>query len=571
MNVNWSQKWREKNRLINFPSPLKPFPRVKPIVLACFLFFTFILIYNDCLFAQPEFRVNPHYVENDIRGMFAVRDTLIVRNNGDARLQWAVEIRLQGNPADTAWITLSRTNGQIDPGGWQGVVVTMRGRNLADGHYFADLYFTSNDPHRAEWTVPCAGHKAPYPRIEAVWQVPQQGEWWGIDMNRILGTLYWGQNYTFDLTIRNRGSDTLRVDTIACQNAYFRITPSQFTLAPNSNRQVTVRLEAQELGANSTIVTSQSNVWDPAELNFRIVATVSPVFRLGSPIPDITIDEDSGEHLIADLDTVFISSYPETRISVAGGLGTRWRLHRNNEFYITPIPNWNGVTTYILTATADTLSMADTFQVTVTPLPDPPSPFDLILPEYEDTLWFDRGDSLFVWQSAPDPDGDTVKYRLVVFFSPADSLYWEGLKDTVYSTKELFFREDVQGWVDWTVRAEGGGLWRSAWSTFRLYLESGRQRTAIITDPLPQLAWSLFPNPSNHFTTLRFSTPTSRLISGGIYDLRGSLVFTIDPIYLPSGIHNLPLNLSHLPSGEYILYFKSEGKPLPPTRLILNR
>ncbi|MFN3821321.1 MAG: hypothetical protein ACK4OO_03220, partial [bacterium] len=97
-----------------------------------------LFIINFPLWSQPEFRVRPSYLENDIRGMFAVRDTLIITNNGDQGLEWSVEIFLHGNPADTAWITLSRTNGQVDAGGRQLVVVTMRGRNLADGHYYAD-------------------------------------------------------------------------------------------------------------------------------------------------------------------------------------------------------------------------------------------------------------------------------------------------------------------------------------------------------------------------------------------------------------------------------------------------
>ncbi|MBM3329762.1 MAG: T9SS type A sorting domain-containing protein [Calditrichaeota bacterium] len=511
--------------------------------------------------ALPHFRVSPNSLENDIRGQFPTRDTLVINNGeGDEELIWQMEIRIIGEPADSGWIYATVMSGRVAAGRQQISVVRMDGRNLQNGDYYADLFFTSNDPNRSEWTVPAAGHKGTFPRIATNRQVPVQWDFWGFDLNRVHARMYWGETYTTNIQVQNPGSARLVVDSLASQNGYFRFNPAAFQLDPGQSRQVQVIFDAREVGANSTINTSISNAWDPRELNFRIVATVLPVFRLGTPIADLEIDEDAPEVLVADLDSVFVSSYGDTRYDVQVASGFTWRLARNHEFFIRPRPNWNGLSTFYLSAAVgDSLFIADTFAVNVRPVSDAPGPFDLFYPADEETLWIDRyesdryiGDSLFVWQSAFDPDGDTVFYELKVRAANGDSLVWSALTDTTLSTRELFFNERFNGVVEWSVSASDGMLSRDAWSVFRLMLIEGRQEAP--RNLLPgSFAAGLFPNPTNGRTHLSLRLDRSATVRIELYDLTGRRIRIFDEARYSPGEHLLALTLDAEPAGLYIL------------------
>ncbi|MBM3325640.1 MAG: T9SS type A sorting domain-containing protein [Calditrichaeota bacterium] len=527
--------------------------RYRPLIIVGSMLLSLSLVVR--LEAAPHFRVYPRYIENDIRGMGQTRDTLRISNaEGDEDLTWRMEIRILGEPADSGWITATALQGRVAPGQWVTSIVLMNGRNLENGHYFADFFFTSNDPNRPEWTVPVAGHKDDFPRIAAEWQVPQQGDWTVIDMNRFLGELYWGNTYNFNITIRNRGAAQLVVDSLVSQNAYFRLNPARFNLAAGTNRQVQVIFTAEEIRANSTTVTSITNVWDPAEISFRIIATVSPVFRFGSPVADFSMDEDAAERLVADLDTVFISSYAETNYNVSGGLGFTYRLARNRELFVRPRTNWNGVSTFFLSASlGDTVVLADTFIVTVNPVPDPPGAFDLIAPVDDDTLWPDRGDSLFVWQSSTDPDGDAVKYSLFIISPHGDTICWQNLTDTTLSSWAVFLDDRFTGTIEWTVAASDTLLKRQAWSTFRLHLLPGRQ-PAPLSDRWPNVhGISVFPNPTNGLVCLNVALKSAGFIRLEILSAEGRLIDHTSEGFFPAGRHQFSYNLGSAPSGVYLV------------------
>ncbi len=524
------------------------------------LFWLFLSLASD-LKAVPHFRVYPKYVENDIRGMGQTRDTLRISNaEGDAELVWRMEIQIIGEPADSQWVSATVTEGRVDAGQQTISILRMNGRQLANGHYFANLYFTSNDPNRPEWTVPVAGHKDDFPRIAAEWQIPQQGDNTVIDMNRFLGELLWGNEYSFPIVIRNRGSAQLVVDSLVSQNALFRFNPTRFTVDAGAFRQVMVIFSADEIRVNSTTVSSISNVWDPAELNFRIVANVSPVFRFGSPVPDIVMDEDAPECLVADLDTVFISSYGETVYNISGGLGFTYRLARNHEFFIRPRLNWNGVSTFFLTASlGDTAVLRDTFWVTVRPVPDSPGVFDLLAPADEDTLWYDRGDSLFIWQSSIDPDGDIVKYELIIVSSSGDTTIWRNLRDTTFSTLSIFMDNRFTGCINWTVMASDSNLTRQAWSIFRLYLLEGRQGVCDKEEILGQHKIKLFPNPTNGIVCLNLNAKLCEVLKLELLTIDGKVINSYNKMVLSPGNQNIIYNLNSIPNGVYFLRVRSEN------------
>jgi len=517
-----------------------------------------LLAVSSVAFAHPDFAVRPRNIENALPGNRVLSDTLVIVNAGDGELTWQLEVR-----ADSAdWISARPLEGAVGVGGWAIVVVRQDGRQLADGHYRATLHFTSNDPTAEEYDVPVLDHNIAYPRIEAFWGVPQMGEWWGLDMDRIVGPMEWGQSYGFDLTIGNRGSAQLDCDTIVCSNGNFTISPGVFSLDPGASRSVRVTFVAREMQANAGEITSRSNAWDPRELRFRITATVLPVFRRGGSLPDLTIDEDAAECVVADLDTVFLSSDGGTRIDVRPAYGLLTRLARNGELFVHSRPNWNGAAELIVIATTGDSVLADTCLITVRSVADAPDPFDLIAPNDGNTLSFDGGDSLLVWQSTQDPDGDTVRYTLRInLFGENDSLVVEddslvfetGLTDTIWSLHDIYYRPDLSGRFTWSVSAEGGGLSRDSWSTFSFFLEDGRQH--VNGEKLPSTLDLLgtYPNPFNAGILIELKLHQQGIGNLTICDLEGRTLAVIYSGKLSAGEHQFQWFGAGLSSGVYLL------------------
>lgn len=514
-----------------------------------------MLLFVGGAFAHPDLDVHPRSIENALRN-FELRDTMWVDNEaGDAELVWELEI--QGDSLE--WISAEPRSGRLGAGQGQIVVVRQNGRDLDAGHYYALLHYTSNDPTRDAFDVPVAGHTIEYPRIEATWAVPGQGEWWGLDMDRIVGRMEWGGQYGFDLNIINRGSARLDCDTILCNNAYFTFVPGVFSLDPGANRAVRVTLNAQEVGGNAGTITSISNAWDPRELNFRITATVDSAFRRGGSLQDVAFNEDSPEVAIADLDTIFISSAAGARIDVIAGYALLYRIARNGELLLRGRPNWNGNQELVVSATLGDSVLSDTCMITVNAVADPPDPFDLIAPEDGDTLYFDGGDSLLIWQNTIDPDRDTVRFTLHIYQAEGLDTTIRDLTDTTFAIRDLYYRDDLAGEIHWEVSATGGGEVRNAWSIFGFFLMEGRQ---AVQQEIPPSDWNVlqaYPNPFNAGVTISFKTPMPGKMAAVIYDLQGNQLETLFNGDLRAGEHHFTWNSVGFASGIYIVKAEIAG------------
>ncbi len=512
--------------------------------------------------AHPDFDVHPRNIENALGRMFVRQDTLVINNVGDQELTWEMTVEAEVEN----WLSAAPANGRVGAGGWGLVIVRQDGRDLEPDHYYGNIHFTSNDPTRETYDVPVAGHTTEFPRIETGWAIPQQGEWWGVDLDRAIGDMEWGRVYSFNLNIRNRGTALLDCDTIICNNAFFSIAPGDFNLDPGGNRNVAVTFRAVETGGNAGTITSQSNAWDPRELNFRITATVLPAFRRGGSVPDTAIDEDANEILIADLDTIFISSDAGTELVVTPSAGLVTRLARNRELFIRSRPNWFGQASVVLQAVLNDSVLVDTFNVQVRPVSDAPEPFDLISPTDADTLYYDGGDSLFVWQGTTDPDLDTVYFRLVVFRegeSEAPIYIADSLTETSSNLRDLYLNPDLFGQFGWTVTALGGGRARPAWSTFFFTLTADRlSATNEIAPPENSDLVSIFPSPFNGKVSIILRPATFGLCRVELFsaDGRSSGVFLNEN--RSPGSHRLDLDLSHLASGYYLMTLQVDGNSI---------
>ncbi len=531
-----------------------------------------LLILTGCLLlmaipslARPDFDVHPRTIEHALHRVWTIRDTLRIDNSrghgADETLRWEVNV----SPADQEWLRVYfipeegeeeeetiHLAGQVEPGERQFFVVAQRGRNLEEGHYYVDLNFTSNDPTREEYTVPVAGHRAPFPTIETGWR-DDWGEWWGVDMNQIFGVIHYGDVDTFYLSIRNRGSALLEVEEIRTDNGYWEIVPDQFEVNPDRAQRVGFIFTAEELAQNAATITSVSNAWDPRELNFRIVAEVSPVFRLRAEIPDMEVSEDSGEFQVVRLDTIFFSSNRSLEYEVeAEGLSER--IARNSEFYLTPVRNFYGESEVIVSATDEDSTLVDTFMVTVLPQPDPPAAFDLLSPAHEDTIRWDGVDSMFAWQSSSDVDGDTLIYTLYIW-ADEDSVHeYVSIMDSTYSIDILDEIIDLEagGEINWTVNVTDGEFTVDAWSTFTncvVPLAAGFEELY----PLEFGISEVYPNPFNSVVRIKIDVPGYSNLRISIFDYSGRLVETIENSYVNPGTKVYAWRPLNAPSGKYII------------------
>lgn len=502
--------------------------------------------------------------------------TLRVHNEGEGdALEWDVSVL--NNEDD--WISISgNLQNEVNPGQRsRAFTVTLDGRGIDEGeHLYDTLRFTSNDPTNQVFDVPVAGHTEVFPQIDAGWP-GEWGEWWGIDLENIYDEIYWGEEYPVQVTIRNRGGAELLIDEISSDNGYFTIEPDSFNLDAGAARSIRITFAPEEVGQQSATITSVSNAWDPRELNFRVIGGALPVFRMGANIPDTSFNEDSGELLIADLDSIFLSSDHGIDFEVQAA-GLIPRITRDHQMYLRSRPHWNGDSEVIVSVTLEDSTLSDTFNVTVNPIPDPPGTFDLYYPYSGDTLFYDEEGIIhfyyeselteqFVWQPSIDPDmGDTVTYELMFRTADDEEVGVIGeIADTFASTdlfRELLESVEIPNWGDfvWTVTATDGDNRRDAWSLNSFYLEeyNSVRRSVDIPDSYGLVA--IYPNPFNGSTSINLNLITPELVSISVYDLNGRLIELIaNPHQLQAGRHKFIWTPTDFVSGKYFVQVTANG------------
>lgn len=82
-----------------------------------------------------------------------------------------------------------------------------------------------------------------------------------------------------------------------------------------------------------------------------------------------------------------------------------------------------------------------------------------------------------------------------------------------------------------------------------------------IKTPVEQKQFNLFPNPSNGAFTIEYELRSQTLVELAVFDMTGSLVKQIvKPMKQQSGIYQMPINLTDLPSGIYVCTLSKDGK-----------
>jgi hypothetical protein len=233
-----------------------------------------------------------------------------------------------------------------------------------------------------------------------------------------------------------------------------------------------------------------------------------------------------------------------------------------------PAANWYGTARVMVSVSDGQATEVAPFILTVDPVGDAPSAFDLLEPANETVIQIQPGnigDSLtFAWNEALDPDGELVTYTFIL--SDGNAAHWEYSGITTYEVRLSY--ADVAAAVRdqgltiadfwWTIDAiSGQDTVQAGQGPFNLTIDTG---TLAVSDQgaLPQffVLHQNYPNPFNPVTTLKYELPAYSQVLLVIYDMRGREVIRLVDGYMAAGYNTVVWNSGDVtgrpvPSGVY--------------------
>jgi len=301
---------------------------------------------------------------------------------------------------------------------------------------------------------------------------------------------------------------------------------------------------------------------------------------LDHPIADMVVAEDCGRIEVADLDTVFSDAEVDSIWYVVfGPEALNLALNEENLLWFEPALNFNGDSLIVqVRAYAGSDSTSEEFFVTVTPVNDPPRQFNLISPDLREPDWFYRDDTIhFEWSASVDPDSESVNYILQIDFTGDLWSYDAGTQ----TSRDLPDSNDVLPWswfgdrvsviglaTWWVVAISGSDTVRSdSTRSFGIGVGVENEQNSA---PASFSINSVFPNPFNSSTTIRFGLSKLAPTRIGIYGLDGRLVQELGTgrDAYPPGEHSVIWNANGLPAGVYLLALES-GTEMKMTKIVL--
>ncbi|MFQ6675218.1 MAG: lamin tail domain-containing protein [Fidelibacterota bacterium] len=307
---------------------------------------------------------------------------------------------------------------------------------------------------------------------------------------------------------------------------------------------------------------------DSTTVSFDVV-----ILPLNDP-PDLPFDfvimsEDGSDTLMlpavdVDGDTLLYAEVGTDTSAIDAGLVVEQGIFR---LTLTPAPDWHGTARVFVTITDGRVEVEEGFDLTVTPVNDPPDPFVLVWPEDSMTVAITtdllKHSFIMAWEASRDRDGDSLTYD-VTADGDLSFLSVQGIGESRFSLPYEVVVE-MMGDTDrvdgtWTVVASDGDTNRSA-ANGPFFLSLDKSRLALLSMESVPSAFTLhpnYPNPFNPVTRIRYDVPEISNVEIVLYDLLGRKIRT-----LASGIHRpgyhgtlwrgCRTDGSPLASGVYIL------------------
>jgi len=279
-------------------------------------------------------------------------------------------------------------------------------------------------------------------------------------------------------------------------------------------------------------MTDDSNLLDTASFVLTVTSVNDPPTI--AVVDDVTMEEDGSASVFLnvrdiDSDDLIYNFYSNPPIFVFTLI--------DDSLFISPLLNWNGqanLTVFVSDGEdSDNISLA----ITVTPVNDPPSEFDLISPTVLDTFQISTATDEtipFTWGSSYDVDSD-VSYKLTITLDYPGNVYTQDYQNITDSSTSISAYEyaafmtdlSLSQWnIDYVIEASD-----EEYTVISQVGEFVLNNTLLSADseiiPVVFALHQNYPNPFNPVTSLRYDLPEDGLVNITIYDMMGRVVNTL--------------------------------------------
>ena len=279
-------------------------------------------------------------------------------------------------------------------------------------------------------------------------------------------------------------------------------------------------------------MTDENNLSDTTSFVLTVSSVNDPPTI--APVADVTMPEDGTASVflnVRDIDSDdliynFYSTPPIFEFTFI-----------EDSLFINPALNWNGQANLTVFVSDGENSNNISLGITVTPVNDPPSEFDLISPTVVDTFEVNISTDEtipFTWASSNDVDSD-VTYKLTVTLDYPGNVYTQDYQNITDSSTSISTYEYAAFMTDLNL-----SLWNidyiveSTDEEFTVISQEGVfvfQNTSLSIDgkiiPEAFVLHQNYPNPFNPITSLRYDLPEDGLVNITIYDMMGRIVKTL--------------------------------------------
>ncbi len=297
-------------------------------------------------------------------------------------------------------------------------------------------------------------------------------------------------------------------------------------------------------------------------------------------IEDVELNEDPEPRhvVIADLDDIIIDPDGNfgLEFSVQGAPDeANMFIDNNHVLSVTPNDNINipdGCQVTISAEDIGGLTVETEFNLTINPVNDAPDLFQLLEPADESQV-FCQDTVLFSWADSFDPDdGEEVLYWFsldcedlgisISYQIPEDSTSITISLDTLNGgcmTVETF----------WWVTAISGIDSTECERRFSMEVE-GTGDVDLENRPVYQFGIaSIYPNPFNARTTIKYTVPSIRIVSLQVFDINGRLGETLVDEIKPAGMHRVEWDGGEVGAGVYFVRMTDEGERINEIRKVV--
>ncbi len=325
-------------------------------------------------------------------------------------------------------------------------------------------------------------------------------------------------------------------------------------------------------------MTDQNNLSDTTSFLLTVFSVNDPPTI--AVVDDVTMPEDGSASVflnVRDIDSDdliynFYSNPPIFEFNLI-----------DDSLFISPLLNWNGQANLTVLVSDGESSVNTSLAITVTPVNDSPSEFELISPTVLDTFQISTATDEtipFTWESSYDVDSD-VTYKLTVTLDYPGNVYTQDYQNIADSSTSISAYEyaafmtdlNLTQWnIDYVVEVSD-----EEYTVISQVGEFVLNNTLLSTNSeiIPEVfaLHQNYPNPFNPITQIRYDLPETKYVSINIYDVMGrkikSLVNSIQDAGYRSIHWNAMSDLGQPVSGGMYIYTIQAGEFRQTNKMVL--